>query len=357
MPNRNIVVIGASAGGVQPLIDLIQQLPPDFTAPILVVVHTSPSRPSTLPKILGRVTKMAVGHAQNGEKMESGHVYIAPPDYHLLVRDGSLTLDHGPRENHTRPAIDPLFRSAARAYGNGVIGIVLSGTLSDGTTGLMAIKTYGGTVIVQDPQEALYDGIPRSAINNVKVDFVVPVKEMAALLVRLTKEALPENPKTGGIEMEDATKIIKEDFDQQIHDHRSGQPATYTCPDCGGNLWQIDNGSITQFQCHVGHIFTTDVLLVQKSDLLESALWTCVRSLRENATLIRQLADRARRSGDPTRAERIEEQAVLNEKYMQVIREQILEAMVSPVNQPFIIDDILSDDEVKNEIKGEVKEA
>ncbi|HEU4628992.1 MAG TPA: chemotaxis protein CheB, partial [Gemmatimonadaceae bacterium] len=181
-PARAVIVIGASADGVEALQEVISRLPADLPAAVLVVLHVASGAPSVLPRILDRRAALGVSHARDGEPIVPGHVFVAPPDFHLLVKDGRLKLLRGPRENGVRPAVDPLFRSAADAYGPAVVGVVLSGTLDDGTLGLGMIKRAGGLAVVQDPDEALFDGMPRNAVERVRVDHVVPLAEIAPLL-------------------------------------------------------------------------------------------------------------------------------------------------------------------------------
>jgi len=192
---RDLVVIGCSAGCIQALGSTVfAGLPGGFPAAVCVVLHTSPNSPRVMALMLGRNTPLTVKYAENHEPVRIGHVYIAPPDHHLLVEDGLLALDSGPRENRYRPAVDALFRTAAAAYRNRTVGVVLSGNLDDGTRGLMAIKRAGGLAVVQDPADALYPGMPQTALENVSVDYVVPLSEVPSLLVRLTEEILPDLP-------------------------------------------------------------------------------------------------------------------------------------------------------------------
>ena len=184
----SVVVIGGSQGGVQALLQVVSELPDDLPAAILAVVHIG-SSPSMLPSILSDLGKLPASHAKTGEQIKEGHVYVAPPDHHLLVSDAYLHLSHGPRENGTRPAIDPLFRTAARAYGAGTIGVILTGGMNDGTAGLREIKNYGGTTIVQDPSEAEVSSMPQSALENVPIDYCTPLSHIPPLLVRLISEA------------------------------------------------------------------------------------------------------------------------------------------------------------------------
>jgi two-component system, chemotaxis family, protein-glutamate methylesterase/glutaminase len=361
MTQRDIVVIGASAGGIQALTTLVAGLPREFPASLLVVVHIPPYAISRLPEILSRSGPLPAAHARHGEAIEPGRIYIAPPDRHLLVRAGWIELSRGPRENHCRPAIDPLFRTAARVYGARVIGIILSGALYDGSMGLLAIKTRGGMAIVQDPQEAIVDSMPRRAIERVEAEHVLPVAEMAAALTDLIRQPVIAQ---GGTSMENAIDpeerleaVIAEDFVEQASDGRIEETTIFTCPDCGGVLWQGaegSEGSVLRFRCHVGHAFAPEVLLSQKSEELETALWSSLRLLKEKATLTLQLANRTRTSGNgkaTQAAERIAEQAELDERHARVIQE-LLEAMPSPMDQAMVVTHAMNDGELARRRDG-----
>ena len=190
--HRDIIAIGASAGGVEALVSLVHGLPADLPAAVFIVLHTSPHSSSKLPELLARRTSLAVAHATHGAPVERGRIYVAPPDYHMELRGDRVELTHGPRENHTRPAIDPLFRTAAAEYGDRVVGVILSGMLGDGVMGLEIIKERGGMVVVQDPNEALLSDMPRRAINAVQVDHVLKVAEMPGVLSRLARQPLAQ---------------------------------------------------------------------------------------------------------------------------------------------------------------------
>jgi two-component system chemotaxis response regulator CheB len=352
MTQRDIVVIGASAGGIQALTTLVAGLPADFPASVLVVVHIPAYAISRLPEILSRSGPLLAAHAQQGEVIEPGRIYIAPPDRHLLVRTGWIELSRGPRENHCRPAIDPLFRTAARAYGPRAIGIVLSGALYDGSMGLLAIKTRGGMAIVQDPKEAIVDSMPRRAIERVTAEHILPVAEIAAALSDLVRQPVTVQ---GGLSMEntiDAEErleaVIAEDFVEQASDERTEETTLFTCPDCGGVLWQGAEGPALRFRCHVGHAFAPEVLLSQKSEELETALWSSLRLLKEKATLTLQLANRTRSSGNgksaAQAADRIAEQAELDQRHARAIQE-LLEAMPSPMDQAMVVTHAMNDGE------------
>jgi len=330
----SIVVIGASAGGIQALLEVIAELPATFAAPVFVVVHVGTGR-SVLPTLLSRGGALPATHATHDERFKPGHIYVAPPDCHMLVREDRIELSHGPRENHSRPAIDPLFRSAARAHGNRVTGVILSGALGDGSTGLMTIKAHGGQAIVQDPDDAIVESMPVSALRLVEADHVLPARGIGRYLA-----SMPVSPpltaglkEMDGDDMEDdGAKFIQEDFAEQQNDRRRGQLTMFTCPDCGGTLWQTADGPITGFRCHVGHAWSLESLLGQKSEQLEAALWSSVRLLEERATLSRQTAVRIRSGGVGLgRASRVGDQALVDEQRADAIRELLDVSLHAPV--------------------------
>ncbi len=336
MPRRDIVVIGASAGGVAALTDLVARLPADLPAAVFVVVHVPPYAVSRLPEILSRSGPLPARHAVDGDEIRPGHILVAPPDRHLIVRAGRVALTRGPRENHSRPAIDPLFRSAARVYGPRVVGVVLSGALYDGSAGLLAIAARGGEVVVQDPDEAAVAGMPRSAIGTVDVAHVLPAREIGPLIDRLARG---DGEELGEVAMADdeerLDEVIRHDFATQADDVRAESLTVYTCPDCGGVLWQDEAGPSVSFRCHVGHAFAPEVLLGLKVEELETALWSSVRLLREKATLTRQLAVRSRTVGSGASAERMDEQG---DAYMQQadLIQGLIEALPSDPEPPLL---------------------
>jgi two-component system, chemotaxis family, protein-glutamate methylesterase/glutaminase len=338
---HDLIVIGGSAGSLQSLLSIVAGLPANFPAAVLIVMHTAPYGPSRLPQILSRSGPLPASAARHGEAITPGQIMVARPDYHLLVRPGRLELSHGPRENHTRPAVDPLFRTAARAYGSRVIGVILSGALYDGAAGLLAIKVRGGVAVVQDPEEASFDGMPRTALQFVDADYVLPAAEIAATLTALAARRREGEVALMTTSEPERPRVIQEDLTEQGHNQRHNQLTPYTCPDCGGSLWQIEDGPIQRFHCHVGHIWSPEILMGHKAEQLEGALWACVRLLTEKATLSRQLAERTKLGGEPSRAARIAEQAELDESRAAIIRE-LLEGVLSPggpiARQPGLID-------------------
>jgi len=301
MPQRDVVVIGGSAGSIQPLTTIVKQLPGNLAASVLVVVHTRATSDGVLPDILQRVGELNVAFARHEEVLAPARVYVAPPDFHLIVTTAGLQLVHGPRENGFRPAIDPLFRTAARELGPRVIGVILSGALSDGTYGLSLVKQHGGVAIVQDPAEADVDSMPTKALGAVDVDYILPAAEIATAVARLSEERPARRVMDGEQPM-----ARSEDLEPQLPaeetrvsemEDRFGAASSLTCPDCGGALWEVQEGRVLRYQCHVGHQYAPDVLETEQRDAVDSALWSAVRVLEEHAELKMRMAKRAADNG------------------------------------------------------------
>ena len=324
MPDHDIVVVGASAGGVEALVGLAAALPADLPAAVFVVLHVPATGTSALPGILTRHGPLLASHVKDGEPIEHGHIYVAPPDHHLLVRQGHVHLSRGPRENGHRPAVDPLFRSAAREYATRVVGVVLSGALDDGTAGLLAIKSRGGIAVVQDPEDALYSGMPGNALQVVEVDHVVPAGAIGELLARLVTEPAGEPP--GPVPADMKVEVEVEGFSlEAMEGEHPGEPSGFSCPDCNGVLWGIQDGGMQRFRCRVGHAWSPESLLARQSDSLEAALWIALRSLEERAALARRLAEPARDRGHRITATRFEEQASEAQNAARVVRDLLLD--------------------------------
>lgn len=303
-----IVVIGASQGGVPALQTLMRGLPPDFPAAVLLVQHIGSSA-SLLPTILNDAGGPEAAFAEQNQMIAPARIYIAPPDHHMLVNDGRLELNRGPRENWARPAVDPLFRSAAYQYGPDVIGIVLSGRMNDGTAGLYDIKRMGGVAIVQTPAEAEAPDMPKSALENVAVDYCLPVAQMPRLLVRLAAERRGARQAfIGAKTMEQEQSIIR--------------PSAQTCPECGGAMREEAVGSLTRFRCHIGHVMTAEVLAATQLEVLENTISAVLRSLNERAALCRDIAARHEEKGNLASAvmwRRAAEEAERREKAAQAL--------------------------------------
>ena len=255
---------------------------------------------------------MQVTEAADGAKLENGVVYVARPDHHLTIqKNRTIRLTRGPRENRHRPAVDPLFRSAAVSYGARAIGVILSGSMDDGTAGVLAIKRAGGMAVVLEPSDALYPGMPQSVLENVEaIDFVVPLADVPAAIeecLRRTPHAAAGAAASELMEME--KKISEMDEAAMITEDRPGNPSPFSCPDCGGVLWEIGDGEYARFRCRVGHALSPDTMLGAQGERLEEALWTALKTLEETATLSRRLASRERDSGHLWMMKRFEDRA------------------------------------------------
>lgn len=305
---QTIIVIGTSAGGMDALKSVLAALPPDLPAAVCLVMHIGANK-SVLPEILSRAGPLPVRHARDGEPLRPGVVLVAPPDRHLLLSNsGDLphtVLSHGPKENYTRPAIDPLFRSAAAAFGARVVGVILTGYLDDGTVGLQAIKACGGTAIVQEPSDAFAPDMPASARDHVAVDLLLPLcrigAELATLAQRRAALARPpaHTPVPDWVRLENRFITPGAGMDEL---EKIAEPSTYTCPECQGTLWQIKAPPPQRFRCHTGHSFTAQTLEQQQGQQAEAAMWAAVRALRERERLSNGLAELAERNQWPEAA-------------------------------------------------------
>ena len=296
-----LIVVGASAGGVEALRALVTNLPGPLPVPMVVVVHVSASARSSLPAILARDGRIPVVHATQGQQLARGTIHVAPPDHHVLVHDGHLRLSRGPRVNHHRPAIDPLFMSAARAVGRRAISVLLSGVLDDGTSGTGSIRDAGGTTIAQSPEDALFDAMPLNAIEQVGVDHVLPAAEIAARLVALVEEPVSRAVDDDDVP-EDAVALapVSSDIERELARERTENlsgASGYACPDCHGSLWELHDGGVARFRCRVGHSFGGESLLASMSEHLEKALWAGYRALVESAALAQRLEERSQIRG------------------------------------------------------------
>jgi two-component system, chemotaxis family, protein-glutamate methylesterase/glutaminase len=291
--NRNIVVMGASAGGLTALNRITKQLPDNLNAAVFIVWHVSPYSTSLLPDILSRSGKLEAKHPADGESIQKGKIYVAPPDRHLLLEAGRIRLAKGPKENRFRPAVDPLFRSAAYAYGARVVGVVLTGALDDGTAGLWAIKDRGGIAVVQDPAEAEQPSMPSSALNNVQIDYCLPISEIPPLMVTLTQQTVEQAGPAVSKQLEIETKIALGADSAELDVTQLGKISEFTCPDCHGSLTRINNGNLQRFRCHTGHSFSNGSLVAELTDSVEQSLWTTIRAVEERIRLLKNLAQHA----------------------------------------------------------------
>jgi two-component system, chemotaxis family, protein-glutamate methylesterase/glutaminase len=324
LEERDIIVIGASAGGVEAVASLIEALPRELAAAVFVVVHFPAHSTSVLPEILTRRGGMTAMHPKDGEAIELGCVYVAPPDRHLLVENGFVRLVRGPRENGARPSVDPLFRSAARAYGARVVGIILSGNLDDGTAGLMAVKSAGGIAIVQDPNDALYAGMPSSALRHVQAEHVAPLSEIPTLLVRRVGEPV-EQKGAGPVAQEQNREVgISEMYRDALEGERNGVPSGYACPECHGVLWEMDESGLLRFRCRVGHAYSIENLLAEQGSSMDAALWAAYRALEERAALTARMGARMEERGQTGLAQRYAEQTQETLQRAELIRRVLL---------------------------------
>lgn len=297
MPTKDIIVIGASAGGVEALQRLCATLPADLSASIVVAQHLSPSARSVLPQLLSRAGPLPALTPVDGQRLARGHIYVAAPDHHILLRADRLLMRRGPVENRTRPAVNALFRSAAVHCGSRTIGVVLTGLLDDGTEGLIAIKAAGGTSLVQDPRDAAWPSMPQNALMRDHVDYVLPLDRLAGQLVALVREeAGPGRDLPADYAIED--RIAAQEFAVMDADIVTpGQPSRIACPDCGGVLNQVVAEAELRFRCQVGHAFTPLGLAEAQNQELERAIGVAARTHRDRIRLFAQMGDSARARG------------------------------------------------------------
>ncbi|KUM25082.1 protein-glutamate methylesterase [Mesorhizobium loti] len=289
--NRFIIVIGASAGGLEPLKQIVGDLPAGLPAAVFVVLHVG--QVSYLPEILDRAAALKTSVAENGATFKTGHIYVAPPGFHLLLHGDHMMLRRGPRENLARPAIDPLFRSAALSYGASVIGVLLSGSLSDGTAGLRAIKAVGGLAVVQHPKDTLVPSMVESALHYVEIDHCLPASKLGGLLAKLAAEPAGETlPAPPGVRLEAA--VAAQEHSTMKNEDRLGELSVFTCPECHGPLWEIEDGDMLRYRCHTGHAFTADAVMEAQAIEADEILWSLLRSHQQRAGFARRMAERER---------------------------------------------------------------
>ncbi|MCK1359700.1 chemotaxis protein CheB [Bradyrhizobium sp. 199] len=333
MNNRNIIVIGGSAGATQPLKHILSRLPPDLPAAVFIVLHIPARGIGILSTVASSAGPLPVRQAENGMEIQPGQIYLAAPDHHLLLSEDRILLGRGPRENLVRPAIDALFRSAAITHGPRVIGVLLSGLLSDGAAGLNAIKRCGGMAVVQDPMDAISDEMPRRAMEETTVDLCVPGASMGDVLSELVREqagaALPIPPE---IRLEVAIAAgdrIGSDKLLTVAD-----PVALTCPSCGGVLSEVKEQRPMRFRCQVGHGFTADTLAKEQEGRVDEALRVALRIIEERAELVHRMAVDGQRSGRPAVAEMYQARAAEYREYADMIRRVVLQSLDPPARNP-----------------------
>lgn len=351
MQPRDIVVIGGSAGSLSPLKEILGSLPAEFAGAILVVVHVSEQSPGLTCEYISQWCRLKADHAYDGKPIEPGHVYVARPGYHLTVEPGVVRIRRGPRENRHRPAIDPLFRTAARVYGPRVIGVILSGQDDDGSAGLYAIRQRGGIAIVQDPRDAAFQDMPRRALDYASPHYVLRTQNIGPNLTRLvaaaeSKAAMQKNNRREKTESKktsvprgsskkarwpsSATGTTKpdENLKSAYFDEGEGIPSVFACPECHGVLWELKNQNLVRFRCRVGHSYSSESLAQELLGKSEAALWSAMRALEEKAAMQRRIADRI--GGDTDRAKRLLDQSAADDANARLVRDMIFRADIGP---------------------------
>ena len=277
--------IGASAGGVDALTQLVRHLPSGLPAAVCVVLHVPATSRSLLAPILARHTDLAVQVAEQGEPLVVGRIYVAPPDRHLTVSGGRIRLERGPKENGARPAVDPMLRSLAAAYGERAVAIVLSGALGDGSLGALAVRRAGGTVLVQDPEEATVASMPESALRTIgEADAVRPAAELGPEIARVAE--------ANGALLEQVSTTEAGRFREASRERPAGAPTAFSCPECDGPLWEQREGDAVGYRCRIGHAFSEDSLVVEQGSAVEAALWSALEALEERAELLQRVGAR-----------------------------------------------------------------
>jgi two-component system chemotaxis response regulator CheB len=312
---RDMVVVGGSAGAIDAL-RFIADLPPSFPAAMFVTTHMAPDSPGLLPDIISRYSKLPTKHAQHGESITVGRIYVARPDYHLCVEPGFVQVARGPKENRHRPSIDVLFRSAAKSYGPRVIGVILSGMLDDGSAGLVEIRRRGGLGIVQDPEDALFPDMPRNALAQAGADHCVPKSELVLVLAK----ALMNNV---GDHLRAKDRAMENEADEAYINHNDDGKTSLglSCPDCGGVLRQIEDKNMLRFRCRVGHTLSGNTLFEAQSETVEQALWTALRLMEEKAEIAHKMKEYALSRNFKSAPQKFEEQANKLERDAKLIRE------------------------------------
>lgn len=331
MPHHDIVVIGGSLGAIEPLQEIVRKLPADLRASVFVVIHIPADSPSALHEILSRAGWLEAHQPADGECIEVGKIYVAPPDRHLTIEGSRVRLLRGPRENRHRPAIDPLFRTAARYYGPRVVGILLSGRLDDGSSGLLAVKGRGGITIVQDPKDAVAAEMPENGLRYAQPDFVLAAGAIGPKLLSLINvESEPQMANKNKIQQSSA-KSGDSEF-ENLHvaypDEGEGTPSAFACPECHGVLWELKDHDLCRFRCRTGHSYAIDSLSMEFSETTEAALWAAMRALEEKGALNRRIAESSKVS--KSISGRMLDQAESDDANAKHIREMIFQGNGAP---------------------------
>lgn len=306
-----VIVVGASAGGMNALSEFVAQLKPGMDAAVFIVMHLSRTSISDfLFHRLKPLTELKCEIATEGALIKKGHIYIASPNLHLLVKQNKIILGRGPEENRWRPSIDVLFRSAAAAYSTRAIGVILTGLLDDGTTGMLAIKRSGGTCIIQDPNEAEYPDMPLSVLNNMEVDYSIGLANMGEVIESITQTIPDERPAPDDVIIEsDIAERVVVDYDNV---KQLGEKSIYACPDCGGGLWDITKkggGKVVRYRCHIGHSYSEKDLVIKQGEIFESTLWTALRIMEERRNLLMKMQQDYTKNGLSSMAKNYQDKA------------------------------------------------
>ncbi len=304
---NNIIVMGASAGGVETFRKIVPKLRRDLDAAVFLIMHMGSESPGMLPAILSRHSDIDVVEVSDEAPVEPGRVYVAAPDLHLTFLDSKMCVHRGPKENRHRPSIDTAFRSAAKTFGDRVIAVVLSGLLDDGSLGLTLVKKVGGITVVQEPSDALYPSMPKNALETVDPDYVATAEAIPELLGKLVEQSMNTRKPPRTQKLEPDAK-------------RDGSPSEFTCPECHGTLWEVAESNGTNFECRIGHRYSARSLMEDSDDALENALWVALRNLEESAALSQRLADRVGERGLKKSAQQYMEQANTKRQHANTIR-------------------------------------
>jgi two-component system, chemotaxis family, protein-glutamate methylesterase/glutaminase len=320
MTTSRVIVIGASAGGLDALSRLTGQLPKDLAAAVFVVQHMSADTDGdALRKAVTHSGGLVCEGAKDGAPFKAGRIYLAQSDHHLLIVKGKMLVRKGARENRSRPGIDPLFRSAAVAYGSNVIGVVLTGYLDDGTAGMIAIKRCGGVCVVQDPADAAYPDMPQNVLNQVNADHVLPLESMGALLVKLLRRPIQKTkpvPADIAIEARIAERVLSDLSSVEA----VGSQVPFNCPGCGGVLWEVAKGGLLRYRCHTGHAYTSAVLVAEQTAKIEETLWIALRMFEERRNLLKTMSKSSSRGYSVSAAARAKESEVHIERIRAMLK-------------------------------------
>jgi two-component system chemotaxis response regulator CheB len=334
---HRIIVIGASSGGFEAIRTIIRSLPADFEPTIFIVWHISPEVRGILPHVLNNENTIKASHAQDHEKIEPNHIYIAPPDHHMIIEKGEIRITRGPKENRFRPAIDPLFRSAAFHYDGQVIGVILSGALDDGVAGLWTVKYYNGSAIVQDPNDAAVASMPENAVKQVEVDYILPATEIAEMLVKLSMDDLPEKKVKKDFQTKTEIRIAAENRPLKNGKLVFDEITPYTCPECHGVLSRLHNDKIIRYRCHTGHAYTTKALLDALEEKIEEDLYSAIRGIDETVILLNHIGDHYAEANYPKLAAMYFQEAKRSGRRSEVIRGDILRQERIIIDTPGIL--------------------